>query len=187
MAARIVEGRPSAGLEVRGEFHAPEDDDEQIAAWLTVASSHLLDALEGVDPETEAWTWWPPDMTVGFWARRMAHEAMVHRWDAEKGAGLSPEPVPPADASDGIDEMLDRFVGLTRILFSAPGDGETVHLHCTDTDGEWLVTFLPEGRHEVTREHAKGDVAFRGPAEALLLFLWGRDGGAIETLGDEDV
>ena len=29
----------------------------------------------------------------------------------------------------------------------------------------------------VTREHAKGDVAFRGPAEALLLFLWGRDGG----------
>ncbi len=187
MAARIVDGRPTADLAVRGEFQVPEGDDEEVAAWVRVASAHLLDALDGVEPAAECWTWWPDDPTVGFWARRMAHETLIHRWDAERGAGLVPEPMAPSDAADGIDEMLDRFVGLTRILFSAPGAGESAHLHCSDTDGEWLITFLPEGRHELTREHAKGDVAFRGPAEDLLLFLWGRDQDGVETLGDDAV
>ena len=39
----------------------------------------------------------------------------------------------------------------------------------------------------MTREHAKGDVAFRGPAESLLPFLWGRDGGPVDIVGDETV
>jgi len=93
----------------------------------------------------------------------------------------------PAEASDGIDEMLDVFVGLTRVLFSAPGAGESAHLHCTDTEGEWLITFPAEGERVVTREHAKGDVAYRGPAESLLLFLWGRDGGDVDVVGDPAV
>jgi hypothetical protein len=37
----------------------------------------------------------------------------------------------------------------------------------------------------VTREHAKGDVAVRGTASDLLLFLWGRlPGERLEVLGD---
>jgi hypothetical protein len=93
----------------------------------------------------------------------------------------------PAAASDGIDEMLDVFIGLTRVLFEAPGAGESAHLHCTDTEGEWLISFPAPSERVVTREHAKGDVAFRGPAESLLLFLWRRDGGEIDTVGDDAV
>ena len=37
----------------------------------------------------------------------------------------------------------------------------------------------------MTREHAKGDVAVRGTASDLLLFLWGRlPGKNLEVLGD---
>ena len=56
--------------------------------------------------------------------------------------------------------------------FDAVGDG-TLHLHCTDVEGEWLVA-RRDGEVTVTREHAKGDVAARGSASDLFLFLWGR-------------
>ena len=37
----------------------------------------------------------------------------------------------------------------------------------------------------VTREHAKGDVAARGPASDLLLLVWGRDRpDAVDVFGD---
>jgi predicted lipid carrier protein YhbT len=64
------------------------------------------------------------------------------------------------------------------------GEGETIHWHCTDTDGEWLVRLAPEGL-EVSREHARGDVALRGPASELLLVTIGRaPASSIEVLGD---
>ena len=75
--------------------------------------------------------------------------------------------------------------------------GGSVHLHCTDTNspavdgsddrtavtGEWLVSRLDESGIAVTREHAKGDVAVRGRASDLLLWLWRRDAGPVEILG----
>jgi predicted lipid carrier protein YhbT len=62
-----------------------------------------------------------------------------------------------------------------------------VHLHCTDLDGEWLVT-LTSPRPTVERVHAKGDVAARGTASDLDLFLWGRIGGdALEVFGDREL
>jgi len=67
------------------------------------------------------------------------------------------------------------------------GAGESIHLHCTDGDGEWLVR-LGADAVVVTREHAKGDVALRAPASELLLFLWGRrDASAGEVFGDASV
>ena len=112
---------------------------------------------------------------------------MVHRWDIERAAGITIVPQDPALASDGVDEYLDVFVAMIRGLSSAPGAGETVHVHCTDTQGEWFLEFPAAGERTLTREHQKGDVAFRGPAEGLLLFLWGHQSaeeGGVETVGD---
>ena len=175
-------------MSVRAELDPP-DEDAALADWAAAGSAALLEQIAATDPTTECWTWYPDDPTVGFWTRRMAHETLVHRWDAERGAGLEPEPMTPELAADGIDEMLDVFVGLARVLFEAPGAGESAHFHCTDTAtaGEWLITFPAPSERTLTREHAKGDVAFRGPAEALLLFLWGRDGGPVDTVGDGTV
>jgi uncharacterized protein (TIGR03083 family) len=186
MTARIIEGRPDTDMSSRDGQDPPEDP-ALLADWVAAATGALVTQLRALDPDEPCWSWYPDDQTVGFWGRRMAHETLVHRWDAERGAGIEPVPMDPAEASDGVDEMLDVFVGLTRVLFTAPGSGESAHVHCTDTAGEWLIRFPAPGERILTREHAKGDVAFRGTAEALLLFLWGRDGGPVETLGDDAV
>ena len=46
----------------------------------------LVAALEGADPAETAWTW-STEQTVGFIFRRQAHEALIHRLDAELTAG----------------------------------------------------------------------------------------------------
>ena len=53
--------------------------------------------------------------------------------------------------------------------------------------GEWLVSDLDANGATFTREHAKGDAAVRGRAADLLLWLWKRDAGPIEILGDDTV
>jgi len=110
-------------------------------------------------------------------------EAAVHRWDMQSAASDStPDPIAPEVASDSIDEFL--FVSLpwgvddTRPL---PG---SVHLHCTDTEGEWFIE--PSGH--VDRAHAKGDVALRGTASDLLLALYKRiDVDALDVVGDDSL
>jgi hypothetical protein len=69
-------------------------------------------------------------------------------------------------------------------IFSMPN----LHVQCTDVEGEWLIVPSPDGLI-ITREHAKGDAALRGPAGALLADLWGRRGalGDIDIAGDTDV
>jgi predicted lipid carrier protein YhbT len=61
----------------------------------------------------------------------------------------------------------------------------TLHVHVTDTAGEWLVE-PAAGALTVTREHAKGDAALRGPAQDLLLRLYNR-GDAGEVIGEVGV
>jgi uncharacterized protein (TIGR03083 family) len=133
-------------------------------------------ALTEPDPDTEVWTW-TSDHSAAWITRRMAHETAVHRWDAEDAAGLDAR-IDPALASDGVDEFLSFF------LFDKPVDGGSVHLHATDTPGEWLVRF-GAGAPVVTREHAKGDAALRGPASDLILALWKRVPlDRLEVIGD---
>ena len=119
------------------------------------------------------------DQTAGFWSRRQANEVAVHRWDAELAAG-DPTPIDNELAADGVDERLDML----RLFDAITGTGETIHLHCTDIDGEWVVTLSDEGPR-TERVHAKSDVAVRGTASDLDLFVCGRvDATAFEVFGD---
>jgi uncharacterized protein (TIGR03083 family) len=190
VVGRVIEGRPTTTFAVWRELAIPDASDPALGQWVAASTATLLDQLGSVPPEEPCWSWWPDGGTAGFWGRRMAHETLVHTWDAELGAGVARTPLDPVLAADGVDEYLEVFVGRTRAQASAPGAGETIHVHCTDTEGEWLVTFPDAGVSEFRREHTKGDVAFRGPAEGLLLFLWGRvdasDAG-VEVMGDDGV
>lgn len=144
----------------------------------------LLDALRGADPDEEVWTFAPANRTVGFWCRRMAHEAVIHRVDAETAAGIAGL-VRPELAVDGVDEVLDLFLAPRVVAAVLAEPAATVHLHATDLPGEWLVRLGPDGLR-VERGHAKGDAAVRGTASELLLWLWGRrplDG--LEVFGEE--
>jgi uncharacterized protein (TIGR03083 family) len=157
----------------------PPERDERVA-WVQAGATRILEVLDQ-PADTPAWTW-APSGTLGFWQRRQAHETAVHRVDAEQARGAA-TPVPRDLAVDGIDEWL----ALLPHRFGAPpitGTGETVHLHCTDGDGEWLIRVTPEGL-EVEAIHAKGDVAVRGPAsELLLVMMRRRPPEAVEVLGD---
>ncbi len=158
----------------------PPPVDERLA-WFDGGVDLIADLLLRVDPSTVAWSW-TNDNTAGFWARRQANETAVHRWDAQLAAG-APQPVDRVLAVDGIDEffgLIPFWRGASRL----PVGGESIHLHATDGEGEWLVKLGADGL-VVTREHAKGDVAMRAPASHLLLFLYGRaDASGAEVFGD---
>ncbi|HEY3452049.1 MAG TPA: maleylpyruvate isomerase family mycothiol-dependent enzyme [Myxococcales bacterium] len=157
----------------------PQAPQADLVPWFREATSTLLDTLSKADPATPLWTW-TPERKAGYWRRRQAQEAAVHRWDAQNAAGAA-QPLEAALAADGIDELLEM---LPFVPGSRTGSGETVHLHCTDVSGEWLVRLGTKGL-EVGRKHAKGDAAVRGKASDLDLFLWGRiPATALEVFGD---
>jgi len=167
----------------------PADSDPSITGDALVQAFRdgaraLVASLASVDPATPVWTFSSADRTAAFWQRRRSQETAVHRYDAESAAG-APTPVDAGLAVDGVDEFLMVFLPRLTDNFGDLGDA-TIHVHCTDADGEWLVT-RRDGEVVVTREHAKGDVAVRGAASDLLLFLWGRVGAdQLEVFGDAD-
>lgn len=169
------------------ERPAPPDarDEGALLPWAAGHAARLVSTLRAADPGSECWTFGPPP-TRRFWFRRQALEAALHAWDAEAATG-APAPLDAELAADGVDELL--HVGLPRWAARNPDvwHGESVHLHRTDGDGEWLVRLGPGDLTVTERGHAKGDVAVRGGAEALWLWCANRAGArdlGIEVLGD---
>ncbi len=156
-----------------------------VVQWFEEMTASTVAALGAKDPADELWNWAGQPPVVAFWHRRMAHELAVHGADAVLAAGRTPE-IEPALAADGIDELLTVLVpAKTAAGVSDLSGVGSLHVHCTDTAGEWLV--VPSGSGvEVTRAHAKGDAALRGPAADLLLRLFNRGTGG-EVVGDPDV
>jgi uncharacterized protein (TIGR03083 family) len=178
--SEVVRGRLAAPPR---PWPPPPPPRERLLGWYQEGLRELADLLAGEDPGTRVWSWYAPDQTVGFWRRRMAHETAVHRVDAESAHGEA-APVPAALATDGVDELLDAFLLPELEGGAVGGRGQTVHLHSTDSDGEWLLRLLPAGV-EVVRGHGKGDAAARGAASDLYLFLWGRaPAERLEVFGD---
>jgi uncharacterized protein (TIGR03083 family) len=183
-AKRIVErGRQGITERTLPEAPAGQPEGEALVPFFLEGARALGRTLAEVDPTTPVWTFSASDRTAAFWQRRRSQETAVHRFDAETAAG-TPTPVDAALAVDGIDEFLTVFLPRLADNFGEVGDA-TVHVHCTDTEGEWLLT-RRDGELTVTSEHAKGDVAARGTASDLLLFLWGRiPADSLEVFGDE--
>jgi uncharacterized protein (TIGR03083 family) len=174
--------------ESREPYHPePGLDADALADWLVSGGEALVDVLRTIDLDGPTWHPFLAAKLGRVWPRRQAHETSIHRWDAEHATGAS-TPLDPELASDGIDEYLDLVMrrNVTRESVTLPAG--SLHLHCTDAHGEWLVT-LDDG-FQLERAHAKGAAALRGPAEALLLRLWNRDSDRADELspvGDDGV
>jgi uncharacterized protein (TIGR03083 family) len=166
--------------------------------WIRGGAADLASAMRQAGPDKPVWSW-GPERTARFWARRMLHETAVHRGDMELALGRTPE-YDPAVAVDGVDEFLTVLPAAAAFaprIRALTGDGETLHLHATDSvaglgaaaDGlgaEWLITLEPRG-FRWSRTHAKGAAAVRGPVGELYLFVWRRRtprSKEIEVLGD---
>lgn len=175
----------------------PERPDDDVALRRLVATSgtELLTALADRPADAPAWSWHPDGGTVAWVARRMAHEALVHRVDAELTAGLDVRPPSVALAADGVAEVLAVFVDGVPPWGTFTPDGEIAVVRCTNAPGAWrldLGRFTgtgPESGRELDLDAASvspvadGDAAARvvgarldvaGRAWDLDRWLWGR-------------
>ena len=169
----------------RDERWAIDASRPDLVEWYEESARELQGVLAAADPSAPVWTF-APDGTVRFWYRRQAVETAIHRWDAENAHGSAGQ-IDGDLAAAGVEEYLAGFGATLRSMSTAEGRGESFHFHATDTPCEWLVTFEGDGMH-VEPGHAKGDVAVRGKASLLLLFLWHRIGSdRLEVFGDDEL
>jgi hypothetical protein len=174
-AAVLRAGKAVSGDDVgaAGEASFPEALERHDAVVADLAA-----VLAGLDPNGAAWTWMEGagESTVGAWARRMAHEALVHRVDAELTADLAISPVDSPLAVDGVNEVLTWMAGDPDVVADdedPAGSSGTVLLE--SGEAAWLVE-LGDGRHLVTPAHTamKADARVISDPVAVDLLLWGR-------------
>ncbi|HEY2506508.1 MAG TPA: maleylpyruvate isomerase family mycothiol-dependent enzyme [Streptosporangiaceae bacterium] len=190
-AAGIVTGRPTGATSGSAAVASPAADDPGLGSWLTSGAAGVIAAIRAAGDEP-AWAF-GGQRPASFWARRMSHESMVHRADAELAAGQEPVLAPDL-AADAIDEWLRITAwrrGDTDPRADALPAGAALHVHARPGakdrgSGEWLVSHEPAGV-TIQTSHAKADVAISGPADRLLLVLLRRlppDDPAVTVHGD---
>lgn len=141
--------------------------DQELTRWYPAVAAELQQLFASREPQSPCWTFGMPPGTAAFWFRRQCHEIAVHRWDLAAAAGTDTG-YDPVLAVDGLDEVARIFfprqvaLGRTEPLRSSlavvPGDGGP----------RWV--FAGDGTAPPTR----ADVTLSGPADALLLLIWGR-------------
>lgn len=199
--SQIVGNAPAGPDDAHDTERRPDDE---LVPFLRTRTQALLGALAAHDPDDPCWSWSATGGTVGWVLRRQAHEALVHRVDAEQTAGLPVTDPGTALAADGVDEMLGVMVSGLPPWASFTADGQRVRLRATDADREWVMAFgrfrgtSPTTGKEYDEECAElvgeapwegedQDVtaAVAGPAWDLELWLWGRGGAdGLTVTGD---
>lgn len=145
--------------------------------FLGQAFDALRKALDPTrSPDREVWTWDPASNTVDFWFRRMAHETLIHRFDAEVALGATTEL--NSDVSlDGVDEVLSWLPLLPEW---ANGRIEPVGPVTITIDGSRPLSYslnLTAHTCEATvapTSTATPAVRIIGAAPDVNLFIWGR-------------
>lgn len=182
--------------------------DEEPRALLDRAWAALSAELAQRGADSPAFTWYVPDQSVGFWIRRMAHETVIHRVDAELAAGADRAAIPADLAVDGVDEFLSVFIAYGSKVW--PQDFETVLTGDSADSGESgesgvsgvdgadgrAVRLVTEGGSWLVRPTKElVEVTAGGTGEAaltvtanpadLLLWVWQRaDDSAVSLDGD---
>jgi uncharacterized protein (TIGR03083 family) len=132
------------GLTAHADVDAVEPGDrpadrEGLLALFDRVSRELHRHLSTTSPDTPAWTW-ADEQSVGFIRRRQAHEALIHRLDAELTAG-DRTPMDPDLSTDGVDEVLRiMYGGAPPWGLFTPDPRQTVRVQTTDTGRSWLLT-----------------------------------------------
>ncbi len=169
------------------------DDPAALDAWLAAGAARFAGTLREQGPAAEARVW-ALRRSTAFWARRAAHDLVIHRADAAVTVRAD-YTVAPEVAADAIDELLElisdpQVAGSSPRLAELRGPGDSIHLHATDTEAglaaEWLIELGTDGftwRHG----HQKATVALRGPLADVLLVFYRRlpaDSERVQVLGE---
>jgi len=178
----IVAGNPNAD-----PVPAPSGRDA-LAEWYRDAVDSLLNTLKATDPLAPAWGFGPKPRTASFWFRRQAHETTIHLWDAETSQGTATS-IDEALALDGIDELTSVFFPRQVRLGRIDALEHRLALQTTSpTSGSNRWVLAGDGTGPASAPDAPAEATITGPAESLLLLLWGRaglDDARIAVSGDE--
>ncbi|MFE7115660.1 maleylpyruvate isomerase family mycothiol-dependent enzyme [Streptomyces sp. NPDC057654] len=175
----------------------PEGADvHTLAAWLRDGAAELVRTLHETGPEVDVWVFFGTG-SVSFWARRMAHETVVHRADVDLTLGAE-FAVDGEVGADTIDEWL-QIGALPQLMEARPelrellGPGRTLHFHGTDAvpgvEAEWLLDLTGDAI-VVRQAHEKAAVALRGSITDVLLVVFRRQpvsAGRVEVIGDAEL
>ena len=183
------------------ELARPEGHARLVTLFET-ASQDLSQALRSHPPETPAWTW-SDEQSVGFIRRRQAHEALIHRVDAEATVNEH-SPLDGPLCVDGVDEALRVMYGGIPPwgTFSAKPE-QTIRFSLTDADASWLVTLgtFRGTDPESGKSYDEPDIGIapadpgsdsaatvEGSAADLNCWLWHRPTqGPVRRTGDKDI
>ena len=183
--------------ERRDRAISPPDDDP--VEWFDGATAHLLNVLADHDPAEPVWTWEESDQTVGFWYRRVAHETLIHRIDAEQAHGLASE-IDEDLAADGVDEILNVMMsgapswatlelGDRVARLEIPGRSWAGRLGTfSGTSPSTEIVYSDEPALELVGPDIEFQTVVSGSAGALDQWLWGRASlGDLTVQGDRSI
>jgi uncharacterized protein (TIGR03083 family) len=150
------------------------------------AHDALQDALTEADPSAPCWSWIAEPTTVAWVQRRMAHEALVHRLDAEQTAGMLAATVDARVALDGIDELFEVYALGVPSWGSFTASGPVVRVQPVGGHEPWTIQLgrvtgtsptsgteldLPAG---IDASTASPDCTVSGAAAPLHAWSWAR-------------
>ncbi len=189
--ASIVEGNLASPAAVE---EAVRPSDNGLLRFSADQAARLVEQLAGHGAGEPCWSWHDDGHSVGWVRRRQAHEALIHRVDAE----LALETISPGSrtevneelATDGIDEILAVMLDASKLPDWAAfePDGATARIEVpdrswsvrlgqfsgTDPDSrshdEPALVLLPADQQLSGEPHA----VVRGPASEIDLWLWRR-------------
>lgn len=198
----VVTNRPAAPEDGYKDPERPSTHNG-IARRFDDASTAFIKALEAADPGDESWCWStdPAHHFVSFSFRRQAHEALIHRLDAELAAGVPHSPIDPQLAADGVEECLNVMYGGLPPWGTFEPRPVYAEFVLTDVDRSVWTQFgtfsgtTPDGEvradeadmHVVPEPGVPAAVRVSGTAAALDAWLWHRaDDAQISISGDDD-
>ena len=175
-AAEIVRTRATGFLPDGIVRDVAGDDSGAVPGdWLLDGAHELAAALGEAGPDAEVWT--PFELGgMPFWARRFAHETLMHRADAMLAAG-APFEVAADVAVDALDEWMELdahpvHFDLDPAKREILGAGRTVALVADEGEG-WFVDLTGEV-NTWRRGGGAAAVSVRAPLRELLLMVYRR-------------
>jgi uncharacterized protein (TIGR03083 family) len=171
-----------------GDDDRPSPDAQGITVWARSQGQRLVQALGELDPTEPRWNFTTGPQVAAFIPRRMLHETAVHRWDLQQTYGVA-DPIATAVARDGVEEYLEVQVGR-----SGPWPAAAATLRIAPVGADPVDVVLRPGQAAVLiQPRSSGDrgtlpepdAVVAGPAEPLLLALWGRRSLLAMTTGGD--
>ena len=193
---------------------APQLDDRpasarsrRMAEWYLAKAEDLYEVLRSTDPTKPCWNFAFGEGEARFWARRQAHETVVHGVDLALAGDHEPR-VPLPLAVDGVAEVLEVFLWRMHQRGHPAVLHQPVELRALDAEVSWVVEPAPVGipaqgppgvREPGRPTPRPGPLVSVGPrdgldrveapAATLLTLLWKRSlptAPGVRLVGDED-